>query len=169
MKKSQFKEKFGIADIRPVSVAHHHVFATEFADATKRFIDDNFRGICEISCNVPDNSAVLTISMEQSVCFFRDLLAAVYGGEMIHIKIDIDEINLNVCIEAEEHLPIECKDANALIRRSKQAGFEVEITNTCLKAYTKHKRFAYCKVYALSFDQLYGLYRLMFFGPKDQK
>ncbi len=166
MKKSQFKEKYGISDLKPLTISRHPLFCADIANTTGRFIEDNFKGLCEVTSFIPFSTSYVIISEEQLVCFFRELLECVYGKNMIKIAVEMDEDYLNIVVTAEGELPIECLDANSLVRRAKLAGFKVELSDTTLRLYIKHRHTAHYKVYAISKDQLYGMYSLMFFGPK---
>ena len=166
MKRSHFTEQYNISDIQPITISRHPLSCKDLAQVTKSFMDENFGGLVNVALDILPLSAVIIISEEQLICFFKELIGSIYGKEMISIRIELDEDHFKIIIEGDGELPIGCLDANRLTRRAKMAGFKVELCDTALRLYTKHRRYSYYKVYAISADHLYGAFNHSFFAPR---
>ena len=167
MKKQAFKSGYKISNHDPSTVRKRRIQAYEFAEATKRFLSENFDGMISVSNNVFGALNYIRISDEQTACFFRDLLSYVNEDVPIRINMCLEVMDFCISIEADGCLPISYPDISRLIRRAGDAGFNVIVRDEKLKLYVESQIVTRTAVRAISTDMLISTYRYTFFGVRE--
>ncbi len=165
MRKTSFYSKYRISDAKPIDVTRRTVSATDFSRATSSFLNDNFRGLCEVSSDIPETGNVyIIVSEDQTAYFFKIMLSYIEPEKSVAIKIKLAENELTVEIGSDGHLPFDPKDGLELIKLAKQAGFTVNISNDAILLRTAAKYSMTFKVYAVSMHKFSSKYHEIFYN-----
>ena len=166
-----FIDAYSISDATPQRINITVYAAISFAIGTKEFIEENFRGLAEVECEVSSNLSIM-ISAEFAAYFFKKLLSLIYGKTFVRIRVFTDYTRLNVEIVSPSTLPIARRDMNELIRQARSAGFDVYAADRSISIAAPILKEASLTVYALPTDlgvrtikQCFG--SIFFYDPKD--
>lgn len=165
MKKQAFYAKHRLTDAKPIDITRRPILAKDFADSVTDFLNSNFRGLVEVTHEVPNVAFYVSISSDMAAYFLKLMLAYVNGESLLKVNISTPEEDLVVAITAEDALPYDFVDTNTLIRTAKNAGFDVTVTDNSIIMKSHLTLSAALRVYALNFsDMRYKLNELFYTG-----
>ena len=166
-----FINAYSISDATPQRINKTVYTAISFALGTKEFIEENFRGLADVECEVSSNLSIM-ISPEFVAYFFKKLLSFIYGKTFVKIRFFTDYTRLNLEITSHSPLPIARHDMNELVRQARNAGFDVYAADRSISITTPILKEAALTVYALPTDlgtrtikQCFD--SIFFYDPKD--
>ena len=167
MKKQAFYAKHKLTDAKPIDIMRRPIVAKDFADSVKDFLNSNFRGLIEVTHDVPVALFYVNISSDMAAYFMKLMLASANGEKMLKVNISTPEDCLVVTITSEGDLPFECDDANLLIRAARNAGFEIALEEHAFVLTTPLSLSKSLRVYAFSASNMYGKLNELFYtgGP----
>lgn len=164
MKKTAFYSKYHISDVKPIDVTRRSVSASDFAKVTKRFLNDNFRGLCRVESEVPEhNNVYIIVSEDQITYFFKIMLSYILPDRCVDINTAIEDNQFIIKISSDTHLPFSPPDALEILKIAKRAGFWANITDESIVLYTKANLSMTFKVYATSTNKLEAKFNEIFF------
>ncbi|MBO5906911.1 MAG: hypothetical protein J6Q85_01995 [Clostridia bacterium] len=164
MKKTDFYSIYRISDTRPIDVTRRTVSVADFACATKSFLNDNFRGLCNVSTDVPQTQhAYVIVSGDQTAYFFKVMLSYIRPEKYVNVEVALESDKLTVTVSSEGHLPFSEPDALEIIKLARCAGFHASITNEIISLHTKAEGSMRYQVYAISVNDLMAKFHEIFY------
>lgn len=149
MTKLDFISTYEISDATPQNPTLEVISADGFSHAIEEFINDRFRGIARVRCQVYSGSSVL-VSTEYAAYFFKILLSEIYGRVFLNINISSDTERLTIEISPEGTLPLCDKQLRQIIKIARNAGMQIISENENLRLTLNFADAAIRRIYAIS-------------------
>ena len=125
MNKQEFITKYSITDAAVTDPVCRLIHARAFGEALAEFVNEGFRGVAEVDCEI-DSDKSLLVSAEYTAMFFKRLLCAVYGRKYLRIVIRERSDRIAISITSDGELPISRQDENTLTKIARNAGMQME-------------------------------------------
>ena len=149
MTKSEFIEKYKIADAMPIDPSRRSLPAEGSTLAIAEFLNERFSGAISVELGAVSAQAVF-ISAEYLAYFFKQLVTEIYGRSMLKVYIETDGDNLTIRISSPDPVPIEEAVLCKLIKTARNAGFQVDLLDDTFLMYVPHSHKKIRRVYAIS-------------------
>lgn len=98
--------------------------AENVALAVDKFFNDNFRGLAEITIDLPDD-AELFISIESYAMFFKEVIDFVKGRALMKIHFSSKHGKMFMRMSSSPKLPCKFEEASRFIKYARSVGFEI--------------------------------------------
>ena len=149
MTKNDFIIKYGIADTTPIDPSHKELPAESLANGILDFMNGKFKGAVETSIDQISPRAA-TVCPDYMAYFFKILITAVHGREMIYLRIRTTAKNLIISIHLNSPVELDRLEERELIRAARNAGFEINLGHASLELSAKLGDASFRRVYAIS-------------------
>lgn len=149
MKRAEFKERYKIEDAMPLEPGSRSMHASSFSEAIEEFINNNFRGVAEVTTAVKTNESVM-VCKDYMAFYFKTLLSYIHGRVFLNILIESEEKRLVMRIDADEPLPLTYEEMNDVIRAARNARMQVYLSDNGMMLTLDYSAAARHRVYALS-------------------
>ena len=149
MTKQDFVKKYKLSDTAPIDPSSKSIKGEAFAEAIREFLNENFRGICEVKTDIKSSSSVM-ICAEYTAFYFKTLLSFLHGRVFLNIRIFEDNDSLRISITSDEDMPLTFDEGNYLIKMARNAGMEIYPDKKEIRLTLSYSETAVHGVYAIS-------------------
>ena len=125
IKRSAFYKQYKISGAEPHDVVKHRVPVSIFANTVTEFLSTEFSGLVEIDCKpIWDVNSCIRVCEDFAAYFFKNLLAAIYGKDVLKIDIILEDDVFSITLHQPRENGIAYSHINDLSRMAKSAGFD---------------------------------------------
>ena len=98
--------------------------AKNVAEAVDKFINDNFRGLAEVSFDLPDEAEIF-LSIESLAVLFKEIFDLVLGRALLKMKFCFNLGKLVMHLLPEPRIECSFEDISRIVRLARDVGFEL--------------------------------------------
>lgn len=164
IKRSAFYKQYKISGAEPHDVVKHRVPVSIFANTVTEFLSTEFSGLVEIDCKpIWDVNSCIRVCEDFAAYFFKNLLAAIYGKDVLKIDIILEDDVFSITLHQPRENGIAYSHINDLSRMAKSAGFDYEITDERLTLFVRTLRYKATGVRSMTQNLLRARFVEIFF------